>query len=72
VDAVKIFPEKTARECVNWIHVPLDRIHRRDFCKHDNETSNSIEGGEFLDQLSDSQLLKDGSLVDEVSYDFSV
>jgi hypothetical protein len=23
-------------------------------CEHDNETSGSIQGGEFLDQLSDS------------------
>jgi hypothetical protein len=27
-------------------------------CEHDNETSGSIKGGEFLDQLSDYQFLK--------------
>jgi hypothetical protein len=29
--------------------------------EHDNEPSGSIKGGEFLDYLSDCQLLKDGS-----------
>jgi hypothetical protein len=27
-------------------------------CEHGNEPSSSIKGGEFLDQLSDYQLLK--------------
>jgi hypothetical protein len=30
-------------------------------CKHDNESSASIRGGKFLDQLSDYQLLKKDS-----------
>jgi hypothetical protein len=28
------------------------------FCEHRNESSGSTEGGEFLDKLSDCQLLK--------------
>jgi hypothetical protein len=28
-------------------------------CEHGNETSGSINGGEFLDQLSNYKLLKD-------------
>jgi hypothetical protein len=31
-------------------------------CKHDNETSGSVEGGGFLDKLSDCQLLKEYSV----------
>jgi hypothetical protein len=30
-------------------------------CEHGNEPSGSIKGGEFLDQLSDCQLLKKDS-----------
>jgi hypothetical protein len=30
-------------------------------CEHGNEPSDSIKGREFLDQLSDSQLLKEDS-----------
>jgi hypothetical protein len=30
-------------------------------CEHGNEPSCSITGGEFLDQMSDHQLLKDSS-----------
>jgi hypothetical protein len=30
-------------------------------CEHGNEISDSIKGGEFLDQLSDYQLLKKDS-----------
>jgi hypothetical protein len=30
-------------------------------CEYDNETSGSVNGGEFLDQLSDCQLLKKDS-----------
>jgi hypothetical protein len=29
------------------------------FCEHGNETSGSVKGGEFVDQLSDCQFLKD-------------
>jgi len=30
-------------------------------CEHGNEPSSSVKGGEFLDQLSDYQLLKKDS-----------
>jgi hypothetical protein len=29
-----------------------------DSCEHDNESSSSIKGGKFLDNLSDCELLK--------------
>jgi hypothetical protein len=32
-----------------------------DCCEHGNETSGSIKGGEFLDYLSDYQLLRSES-----------
>jgi len=31
------------------------------FCEHDNEPSGFIKGGEFLNELSDCQLLKKNS-----------
>jgi hypothetical protein len=31
-------------------------------CEHDHESSGSIKGGEFLDQLSDYQLFKKDSV----------
>jgi hypothetical protein len=31
-------------------------------CEHGNEPSSSIKGGEFLDELSDSQFLKKDSV----------
>jgi hypothetical protein len=33
-----------------------------DSCEHDNEPSGSTKGEEFLDQLSDNQLLKNESI----------
>jgi hypothetical protein len=30
------------------------------FCENDNESSGSIKGSEFLNQMSDCQLLKNG------------
>jgi hypothetical protein len=33
-----------------------------DSCEHVNELSGSVKGGEFLDYLSDCQLLKKGSV----------
>jgi hypothetical protein len=33
-------------------------------CEHGNEPSGSVKGGEFLDLLSDSQLLKANSALD--------
>jgi hypothetical protein len=31
------------------------------YCEHGNEPSGSITGGEFLEEVSDQQLLKNGS-----------
>jgi hypothetical protein len=45
---------KDIREAVDWIHLTQDR-------EHGNETSGSINGREFLDQLRDLQLLKKDS-----------
>jgi hypothetical protein len=33
------------------------------FCEHDNEHSGSVKGGEFLDQFSNYQLLKDEAVL---------
>jgi len=42
-------------EVVDWIRLgPVVG-----FCEHGNEPSDSIKGGEFLDYMSDYQLLKD-------------
>jgi hypothetical protein len=37
-------------------HNPME-----DFCKHCNESSGSIKGGKFINQLSDHQLVKKDS-----------
>jgi hypothetical protein len=52
-------------ECddVDWIAVFQDRVSGVLSCEHDNEPSDSIKGREFLQKLSDYQLLnKDSSL----------
>jgi hypothetical protein len=43
-------------EGVDWIY-----LAQADSCEYDNEPSGFVKGGEFLDQLSDYQLLKKDS-----------
>jgi hypothetical protein len=45
-------------EDVDWIHLALDKVQcYRGSCEHSNELSGSIEDSEYLDQLSDRQLI---------------
>jgi hypothetical protein len=47
------------RKDVGWIQLAEDMV----LCQHDNETSGSIKGTEFFQQVSDYQLLnKDSAL----------
>jgi hypothetical protein len=43
-------------EVTDWIHLGLDRVVSS--CEHGNEPLDSVRGGQFFDQLSDSQHLK--------------
>jgi hypothetical protein len=43
-------------EGVEWI-ILVTIVHNDETCEYGNETSGSIKGGEFLEQLSDCQLL---------------
>jgi hypothetical protein len=57
-DNIKMDLEEIVCENVDWIHVVQDGAG---CCEHGNEPSGSIKCGEFLDQLSDCQLLKKNS-----------
>jgi hypothetical protein len=43
------------------IHPAQDRDHLGGSCEHDNDSLSFIKGKEFLDQMSDYQLLKKAS-----------
>jgi hypothetical protein len=46
---------------VDWIHLAQDKDQWRCLNEHGNKRLDSIKGGEFIDWLSDYQLLKEDS-----------
>jgi len=48
----------TGWQGVNWINLAQSWVHMANFCGHDDEPSGSIQSGEFLEYLSENELLK--------------
>jgi hypothetical protein len=42
---------------MDWIQLAIDEVQWQPF-EHDNRPSSRIKGGEFINQLSDNQILK--------------
>jgi hypothetical protein len=53
--------KKVGGEVLDWIHLAQDTVHWR-ICLHGDEPSDSINGGKFLNQLSDYFILKKNSV----------
>jgi hypothetical protein len=59
---IKIDLKEILRENMDWIHLGLGEEPVVGSYKHSNEPLGSIKFGEFIDNLSDSLLVKQGSV----------
>jgi hypothetical protein len=52
-DNIEMFLKEIGLEVLDWIHLAQYKVWWLTLVNTGNEPSNSIKGGEFLDQLSD-------------------